>query len=71
MIKIIFMSEELNEFLKELVKKINKKFQEHRTRLAQIEAKLITMQREIDTIKEKVEKVSSGRIDKSIIDELE
>ena len=62
--------DELNEFLKELVEKINKKFQEHRTRLAQVEAKLITMQREIDGIKEEL-KQANNRIDKSILEELE
>ncbi len=62
--------DELNQFLKELVEKINKKFQEHRTRLAQVEAKLITMQREIDGIKEEL-KQANNRIDKSILEELE
>ncbi len=62
--------DELNEFLKELVKRINKKFQEHRTRLAQIEAKLITMQREIDGIKEQL-KQANQKVDKSILEELE
>ncbi len=62
--------DELNEFLKELVKRINKKFQEHRTRLAQIEAKIITMQREIDGIKEQL-KQANQKVDKSILEELE
>ena len=65
------MTDELNEFMEELVKKISRKFQEHKTRLAQIEAKLITMQREIDSLKEKIEEVNTRKIDKSILEELE
>ena len=65
------MSEEFNAFMEELVKKISRKFQEHKTRLAQVEAKLITMQREIDSLKEKIEEVNTRKIDKSILEELE
>ncbi len=65
------MNDELNEFMKELVQKISKKFQEHKTRLAQIEAKLITMQREIDALKEKMEKANETKIDKTILRDLE
>ncbi len=65
------MADELNEFMEEFVKKIAKKFQEHKTRLAQIEAKLITMQREIDSLKEKLEEANTRKIDRSILEELE
>ncbi len=62
------MTEEINEFLRELVKKINRKFQEHKTRIAQLEAKIITIQREIDALKEKQNEI---KIDKDILDDLE
>ncbi len=62
------MTDEINEFLKELVRKINKKFQEHKTRIAQVEAKIITLQREIEELKEKQ---NNTKIDKSILDDLE
>ena len=65
------MIDEINEFMKELVKKINKKFQEHKTRMAQIEAKLITMQKEIESLKQKIENENAKKIDKSILKELE
>lgn len=65
------MADELNEFMEELVKKIARKFQEHKTRLAQVEAKLITMQREIDSLKEKMEKANESKIDKKILENLE
>jgi peptidoglycan hydrolase CwlO-like protein len=64
------MTDELNEFLKELVAKINRKFQEQKTRLAQIEAKLITMQREIDELKNELRQ-NKTKINKDILKELE
>ena len=61
------MTDELNEFLKELVERIAKKFQETKTRISQLEAKIIALEREIETIK----KASENKIDKSILKELE
>jgi cell division septum initiation protein DivIVA len=61
------MSDELNEFLKELVTKINQKFKEQKVRISQLEAKIISLQKEVESLKES----NKTKINKDILKELE